>query len=363
MSWFDISGIEIVGIASAVPVQKIGKEENIQRFGHEDVEKFIKNTGIESIHRTTEFQTAGDLGYEAAKDLIEKLSVNKSEIGCLVFVTQSPDYRRPNTACVIQNRLELGKNCVCLDVNHGCAGFAYGHMVIESMMASSDMKYGLLITGETTGKIAGDYSHSAMMFGDAGAAVLYKKTDDKDTVHQMVLGADGKRFKAIILPAGGFRDMNPDHEKYICHDGVARDKYEIFMNGVAVFGFSIMDVNDVIKNFLSRTGTSIQDYDLCAFHQANYFILKQLAKRLSIPHEKLAVSLDRYGNTSNTSIPLTLCDRYGNEDSGRKKILAAGFGIGLAWGVTAFSIDTRNIFPVIETDNYYHEGRIDMSSL
>lgn len=363
MSWFDISGIEIIGIASAVPKQKIGREENILKFGREDVEKFIKNTGIESLHKTTELQTAGDLAYEAAENLFAQLSVNKSEIGCLVFVTQSPDYRRPNTACVLQNRLTLGKNCACLDVNHGCAGFAYGNMIIESMMASSDMKYGLLLTGETTSKNAGDYSHTAMMFGDAGAAILYRKTDNADNVNHMTLGADGRRFKTIIIPAGGFRDMNPGHEKYTCHDGVARDKYEIFMNGIAVFSFSITEVADAIKEFLSRTGTGIQDYDLCAFHQANYFILKQLAKRLSIPHEKLAVSLDRYGNTSNTSIPLTLCDRYGNEDSGRKKILAAGFGIGLAWGVTAFSIDTRNIFPVIETDNYYHEGIIDMSSL
>ncbi|MBQ7154794.1 MAG: hypothetical protein IJR85_04495 [Synergistaceae bacterium] len=173
MSWFNTEGIQIAGIASAVPAHTVGEEENSQKFGSEDVEKFIKNTGIKSLHRTTELQTAADLGFVAAEKLFAELSVDKSEIGCLVLVTQSPDYRRPNTACVLQNRLGLPMNCACFDVNQGCAGFVYGHAIMKSMMAVSDMKYGLLITAETSSKISGDYSHAAMMFGDAGAAILY----------------------------------------------------------------------------------------------------------------------------------------------------------------------------------------------
>ena len=361
MSWFKSQGIGIAGMSAAVPSHITGRTENIQRFGEKEVDKFIKTTGIREVRRTNINQTAADLGFCAAEHLLTQLDIDRENIGCLVFVTLSPDYRRPPTSCVLQMRLKLPVECSSLDVGHGCSGFVYGQQVVKSMMAQSDMKYGLLILGETASKIAGKNDHSSMIFGDAGAAVLYERREN--ITSNTVLCSDGSGFKAIILPAGGFRDISPEREYVICSDGVSRTKYDLFMDGMAVLSFSISRVPEYVRKFLEVSGTKIEDYDLFAFHQANNFILRQLIKRLALPQEKVPVSMDRYGNTSSVSIPLTICGCYGGKSSGRKKILASGFGVGLSWGVTDFEVDADKIFPVIETDEYFSDGRIDMHTL
>jgi 3-oxoacyl-[acyl-carrier-protein] synthase-3 len=196
-----------------------------------------------------------------------------------------------------------------------------------------------------------------MMYGDAGAAVLLEKTDDEISTTTL-LRSDGTRYKAIILPAGGFRDMNPGHERFRCSDGIERSLYDICMDGTSVFSFSITDVPKALNDYLEYTGTSVTDYDAFVFHQANEFIIKQIIRRLKLNKEAVPISLDRYGNTGGISIPLTLCDAFGETDNERKRVLMSGFGIGLSWGVTSVTIDSSKIYPITETDDYYKEGKI-----
>ena len=258
-------------------------------------------------------------------------------------------------------RLKLPLECSALDVGHGCAGFVYGQQIVLSLMSQSDMKYGLLILGETASKLAGKHDHSSMIFGDAGAAILYERKTN--SVIHTVLRTDGSGYRAIILPAGGFRDLNPEREEVVCSDGVSRTKYDLYMDGMSVLTFSINRVPQTVREFYERAGTSLDDYDMFALHQANHFIMKQIMKRLYLPAEKVPVSLDRYGNTSSASIPLTICDALGSKSLGRKKILASGFGVGLAWGVTELDVDAGSILPIIETDKYFSDGRVDLKTL
>ena len=137
MSWYETKGIGIKGISAAVPTNRIDAEMMIQRFDPALIQKFIKSTGIVSCHQTKEGQTASDLGYAAAEYLIDRLGVPSEEIGILIFVSTSPDYRKPSTSCVLQKRLGLPFDCACMDIVHGCAGFMYGHQTMEAMMASS----------------------------------------------------------------------------------------------------------------------------------------------------------------------------------------------------------------------------------
>lgn len=362
MTLFKSQGIGISGMASSVPVKRAGREEHLKHFDPAIVGKVTDKTGIKEIRISSEHQTASDLGFSAADHLLDKLSIDRSEIGCLVFVTLSPDYRRPPTSCILQMRLGLSQDCAAIDICHGCAGFIYGQQVLESMMQSSDMKYGLLVLGETVSKVIGRKDHTSMMLGDAGAAVLYERQDDARCTS--LLRTEGSRFNRIILPAGGFRDMNPSRESYLCSDGIERSKYDLYMNGMEVTSFFMTAVPDAVKEFLSETGTTIDDYDVIVFHQANYFIIKQLIKRLKIPQEKAAVSLDRYGNTSGVSIPLTICDHFGRLSGSEKvRVLCAGFGVGFAWGVTEAMIVPDKIFPIIESDDCFSEGIIDTAKL
>ena len=130
------------------------------------------------------------------------------------------------------------------------------------------------------------------------------------------------------------------------------------MDGTSVFSFSITDVPKALNDYLEYTGTSATDYDAFIFHQANEFIIKQLIRKMKLKKDAVPISLDRYGNTGGISIPLTMCDAYGNSPSEIKKVLMAGFGIGLSWGVTSIPVDLGNVYPITETSDYYIEGKI-----
>lgn len=350
-------GIGIAGISCAVPDHEVTVESFISVFGEDIPAKFTAGTGICSMYKALPEQTAGDLAYAAAESLFSNLNVDKEKIGALLFVTQSPDYRRPATACVLQHRLGLATDCAAMDIGLGCSGFIYGLQTAMSLMERSDMEYCLLLMGETASKLVDPHDKSiVMMYGDAGAAILLERKPEARTV--TLLRSDGGRFKTIILPAGGFRDMNPPHDRFLCSDGIERSLYDIYMDGTSVFSFSISDVPKAIRDYLEKTETSVEDYDLFLFHQANQFIIKQLSKKLKLPKEKIPISLDRFGNTGGISIPLTLCANYGDRDKGVQKALMAGFGIGLSWGVTCAEIDTEKVFPVVRTKDWYVEGKI-----
>ena len=332
-------------------------ESFIPVFGEEIPAKFTEGTGIRSMYKALPEQTAGDLAYVAAENLISHLNIDKEKIGALLFVTQSPDYRRPATACVLQHRLGLSMDCAAMDIGLGCSGFVYGLQTAMSLMEHSDMEYCLLLMGETASKLVDPHDKSiVMMYGDAGAAILLEKRPGAKTA--TLLRSDGGRYKTIILPAGGFRDMNPPPDRFLCNDGIERSLYDIYMDGTSVFSFSISDVPKAIKDYLEMTETSVEDYDLFLFHQANQFIIKQLSKKMKLPKEKVPISLDRYGNTGGISIPLTLCANYGDRDIGVQRTLMVGFGIGLSWGVISAKIDTAKAFPVIKTKDWYTEGKI-----
>ena len=361
MAYFKFNGIKIVGLAATVPQNLVKVSDYYEKFGEDFVQKFSQKTGICEFRRTSTYQTASDLGYVAANYILNKRNINRDLIGTLLFVAHSTDYRRPATACVLHKRLNLNKDCYAVDMNLGCSAFVYGLTTICSLMQNSDTKYSLLVVGETMTKITSPEDKSvAMLFGDAGGAILLEKTDNSDDTISGLLKTDGNGYRAIIAPAGGFRNLNAPKDLYNWNDGNARTLYNTVMNGDDVFGFTISEVPRTIKEFLSKTETNIDNYDVCAFHQANGFILKQLAKKFKISENKLPISLDRYANTSAAAIPLTISDALGEQNgAGELKFLMCGFGVGLSWGVVSASINVEDIYPVIESDEYFKEGVIN----
>ena len=326
-------------------------------FGNEIPDKFTAGTGIKTMYKALPEQTASDLAFAAAENLFSHNPVDRERIGVMIFVTQSPDYRRPSSACVLHKRLGLAMDCASLEVNLGCSGFVYGLQTAMNMMEQSDAEYGLLMIAETASKLVDPMDKSiVMMYGDAGAAILLERQAAVRTC--TLLRTDGNRYRSIILPAGGFRDMNPPRERFKCGDDIERTLYDIYMDGTSVFSFSISDVPKALKDYLKHTDTVVEDYDVFLFHQANQFIIRQLIKKLRLPAEKVPLSLDRYGNTGGISIPLTICDRYGDSDEGCLRALMSGFGIGLSWGVTSTVLDTTRVYPIVSTTDYYREGRI-----
>lgn len=358
MAYFNFNNIKITGVACAVPKTKIKANDFYDRFGQDHVDKFVKMTGVEEIRKTGVHQTAADLGCAAAEELLQNKKMKREDIKALIFSTHSMDYRRPATACVLHKRLHLKRDCVAFDVNLGCSAFVYSAQIISGLMANSNIDKGLLIVSETMSKtVHPEDKSSIMLFGDAGAAILFEKVPDNKL--SGILCSDGNGYKSIIIPAGGFRNLKAPEEALLFSDGNKRTLYNVWMDGAKVFEFTIRDVPKTIKSYMEYENTSPDTYDYFIMHQANKYIHKQLQKRLNISPEKMPLSLDRYGNTSAAAIPLTLCDTFGTIDSKTEyQMLMSGFGVGLSWGVMGTTIKCTDIYPIIETEECFTEGII-----
>jgi len=343
-----LNNVEIKGIACAVPKGIKKTEEYNEIFGAENVKKFIKMTGIKARHIALDEQCASDLCYVATQNLIKKLGWEPSTIDALLFITQTPDYAVPATACVLQNRLGLSEDCIAFDINLGCSAYVYGLWLAASIISSQDLKRVLLLVGDTSNfGINPTDSATAMIFGDGGTATALEKAEGKNLKY--FLNTKGSGFRNIIVPAGHARSRSKTNT-------IASD-YELSMSGSEIFNFSITDVPRTVTSFMSKYRIDKNDVDMYVFHQANLFILKHLTKKLDIPYERLAVSIDRFGNTSGESIPLTLVDALGTEESDENiKLLLCGFGIGLSWGGIYLEMKKSVCLPMIYTDAYYKEG-------
>lgn len=348
MSVAIFEGVKITGLACAVPTHVDDIYDFIDVFGSDVVEKVISTTGVKKRHSVDENQTNSDLCYVAAEKLIAHKGYSKDSFDGIVLVTQTPDYARPATSHVLHTRLNLSNNCMAFDINLGCSGFIYGINIVASMIRSGALKRVLLCCGEAhTCLSPKEDKSSAMLFSDAGSAVILESGED--TIHTL-LKADGTGYRAILTPGLNARvKVDLDNFDY--------EKVKETMDGGAVFEFSIFQVPRAFKEFFKKFDTNIDYYDYCILHQANLFMLEHIRKKIKLPKEKMPISIDRYGNTSSVSIPLTIADLcYRKNVKEKIKFIASGFGVGLSWGVADFIIDKRDVLPIIETDEYFKEA-------
>jgi 3-oxoacyl-[acyl-carrier-protein] synthase-3 len=342
-----LNNIEVKGIACAVPDNIIKSEEYNEIFGDENVQKFVNMTGIRTRHVALGEQCTSDLCYVAAERLMEKLEWDPFSIDALILITQTPDYAVPATACVLQHRLGLSEDCIAFDVNLGCSAYVYGLWLAGTMVSTQDINRVLLLVGDTSNYgINPRDSATAMMFGDGGTATALEKAEGKSMKY--FLKTKGSGYRSIIVPAG--------HARSRSRTDIKPSEYELFLNGSEVFTFTITDVPRAVKSFMSQYNIDKNYVDMYVFHQANLFILKHLAKKLDIPMQKMPISIDRYGNTSGESIPLTLVDALGEEESNETvRLLLCGFGVGLSWGGIYLEMDKSICLPMIYTNDYFKE--------
>jgi len=353
MLFSKINNIEIACLSVAVPTRKVNLETYNDVFGEEVVTSFREMTGVKSVHRAIQSQTASDLAHEAAKNLLEKSGIDKAEIGLMIFVTQKPDFRVPSTAFLLHKRLELDRECACFDLNLACSGFIYGLQSAMSALKHSESKYALVLTGDTSVRTLSPLDRSMiMLFGDSGTATLIQKTNHECTAN-FAFRTEGAKYQAIITPSGAYRNIGLPLERIAWGDDIVRSDYDTHMKGMDVFGFSITDVPKLLKELMDHLGTTSADYDYFALHQANMYILKQITRKIKIPAEKLPISLDRFGNNSSNSVPLVLADHFGDTADGSIRVMMSGFGAGLSWACCDTTIDLKNVYPIIYTDEFY----------
>lgn len=343
MAQLSISNIRLTAISACVPKQK----EMTMGYAHmpeNEKELFIKTTGISERRVASAGTTCSDLCFTAASDLLKKFNV-KDEIDALIFVSQSPDYFLPATSILLQHRLELKNTCIAFDVNLGCSGYVYGLSILGSMMQGGQIKKALLLAGDKSTLSTCYTDKSAYpLFGDAGTATLLEYSQGAPA-WDFNLQSDGSGKESIIIEHGHSRHpYDPSSEEIMTIDtGIRRAKKHLALNGMEIFNFALKEVAPNIQSLLEQSGRGIDEIDHFIFHQANKLINESVRKKLKAEAAKTPYSIDKFGNTSSASIPLTICNNLKNEiGSQNLTLLLSGFGVGYSWGSVV--LNTRNVY-------------------
>ncbi len=360
MPYAEYTNIAIAGIATAVPEKTVTVESLAAHYDAAYLEEFQKKTAIRKKHRVAPHQTGSDLARCAAERALAAAGWEKGSVRGIVVVTQYPDYRMPGNACIMHHQLGLSQDCIAFDVNLGCSGYAYGLNICASMMQQSGMDRMILVCSEVSTPLAPhptdpDADIDQLLFGDAGTATLLERREDAPPL-SIGMWTDGSGYKALYTPFGGAR--NPGvlrGNKVQMPDGTQIYDDLSYMDGVEVFSFSNTFAVQGVKDFLTHYGLSLESFDGLVLHQANMMIIKQMAKRLKMPMDKVPVSLDRYGNTSSATVPLTICDAYAGTDK-QLNLLCTGFGIGLSWSVVNMTLAPDVIHPIVTDGSIMEEG-------
>ena len=350
MATFSISDIAIKGISCCVPKNKQFNRE-LSLMSSDEIEKFIEATGVEERRIADDKTCTSDLCFHAAEKLISELNWNKEDIEVLVFVSQTADYILPVSSVILQERLGLSNSCVAFDVPLGCSGYVYGMSIICSMMKATGLKKGILLAGDTSSKLLSQQDKSTVpLFGDAGTATAFEYDLNANNLY-FDLGSDGSGKNAIILKDGGARNrITPNSLEYHEYEsGIKRNSCHLVLEGMDVFSFGISQAPKTINLLLEKFDLDNEKIVYFVFHQANLMMNKMIVKKLKLPQEKVPYSLQKYGNTSSATIPLTIALNLKEElSNSTKEIIVCGFGVGLSWGTAKITFDNLLITDIVE---------------
>lgn len=306
-----------------------------------------KKTGIERRRICPPDMTASDMACKAAEKLFAN-GINKNIIDFVILCTQSPDYFLPTTACIIQQRLELPKNCGAFDFNLGCSGYIYGLGIAKGLIESGQARNILLLTSDTYSKYINPKDHATKpLFGDGASATLVSACEcEYSGIYGNVYGTDGSGAESLIVPAGGMRSpfRDNDIQEYTDAFGNFRTNRDLYMNGAEIMNFALEVVPVTLEKILAETSLSKKDIDYYVFHQANNMILDYLREKCGLQDMPYWNDVTNYGNTVSSSIPIALSDMMSLEGNSRmKRVLIIGFGVGLSWGGCIIDLSRCNI--------------------
>ncbi|HOA74074.1 MAG TPA: beta-ketoacyl-ACP synthase III [Phycisphaerae bacterium] len=316
----------IRGMGSALPARVVTNADFEKRLDTSD-EWIRTRSGIRERRFVEPGQNTLTLAVGAARAALENAGMSAQDLDLIVVATCTPAYPLPSTACFLQ--AELGcRHIPAFDMSAACSGFVYGLVTAVSLQQTGHYRNVLVVGAETMSAITDfeDRSTCVLLGDGAGAAILGPADNDVSGLYDQALGADGTGAKLIWIAAGG--SAEPASEKT-----VNERLHYMKMKGREVYKFAVTKMQEVLAAAVERAGISIHDVKLVVPHQSNLRIIESAAEKLGLPEDKVAVNIDRYGNTSAASIPLALDEawRAGRVSRG-DWVLLAGFGGGLTWG-------------------------------
>ncbi|MHB8258775.1 MAG: 3-oxoacyl-ACP synthase III family protein [Bacteroidia bacterium] len=321
--------IKLNHISVHFPSTILTNDELAKDFPDTTAELLFKNTGIKQRYVSAPQEIASDLAVKAAENLFLESNINKEDIDFLIFCSEGFDYIAPASSCIIQNRLGLSKQIGCIDLPYGCSGYLYGLGISNGLLAASMAKNVLFLTADIPTKVIHQKDlELRSIFSDIATANLISAGNYNQ---HFVFGTDGSGHKNLLIDHSGFR--NPLYEDKQLDLELPNGQGK--MNSTEIFLFAVRTVPNLVNQTLEKYKYSIDDVDLFVFHQASYFMLDVIRRKIKIPKEKFFCNIEQVGNSVSSSIPVALkeAEQKGILKRGMK-VMLAGFGIGYSWGAT-----------------------------
>ncbi|MCP8615567.1 beta-ketoacyl-ACP synthase III [Salirhabdus salicampi] len=301
----------IIGVGHYVP-EKVLTNADLEKIVDTNDEWIRTRTGIEERRIASDDIDTSHMAYFSAVRALEDAEVNGEDLDLILVATVTPDYPFPSVACQLQERLGA-KKAAAMDISAACSGFMYGLATAKQFIESGVYKNVLVVGVEKLSKIVDwEDRNTCVLFGDGAGATVLGQVEDGKGILSFELGADGTGSKHLY-----------------------QDEY-IIMNGREVFKFAVRQMGESAVNVVEKIGLNKEDVDYLIPHQANIRIMEAARERLGIEEEKMAVNVNKYGNTSAASIPIALSEDVKN---GKIKeddlVVLVGFGGGLTWGAVA----------------------------
>ncbi|MDR3143430.1 MAG: ketoacyl-ACP synthase III [Puniceicoccales bacterium] len=328
--------IFICGTGSYVPKKVLTNDELSLRVDTND-EWIRTRTGIRERRIASEEEASSDLCYHASLRALEAARLGPEAIDLILVATITPDTPFPATACYLQRCLNC-RPIPALDINAACSGFPYGlHLARQCLLGDPHCRHILFVCGDKMSSVTDWQDRSScVLLGDGAGAVIVGRSEDSEgnsppeglrlQISDILLGADGLGADQIIMPAGGSR-------RPASPQTVEGREHFFRMDGKRVFREAVQVMGECAEEILRRNGLSSGEIDYLIPHQANIRIINAVAQHLQIPQDRITITLDRYGNTSTSAIPIALDEAVRSERIARgKKLLTLAFGAGLTWG-------------------------------
>ena len=297
-------------------------------------------------------QTSSDFCQYGLKYLLENGWLKAEEIDTLLFVSQSPDYFMPPTSNMLHGYFRLKQDCLCMDINQGCAGFELGLIQTCLLLEQPAVKKVVLLNADVLSpKVSPRDRNSKPLIGDAAAITIVEKCEEENPIYANIK-MDGTGALVLNIPAGGFRLPSSPETAVMEEDaaGNFRSKDNLVMQGDEVFNFVQREVPPMIEHLFEQSGVDRDAVDWYMFHQPNKFMLNKLADKLGIPREKMPANIvENFGNASGVTVPTCICYNLGEQlCNDEMQLCMAGFGVGLTWSSVMMKVGNLSFNKIIE---------------
>ena len=317
------TGVGIIGTGSYLP-EKVLTNFDLEKMVDTSDSWIKERTGISERRIAAEAEFSSDLAVKAAQQALASARLKPEDIDLIIVATVTPDYYFPSTACLVQSRLKAA-NAAAFDISAACAGFIYALTTAWQYIKSGYYNNALVIGADALSKITDWEDRSTcVLFGDGAGAFVLGRVNDGG-IMSTKMGSDGRGAAHLTCPATCFVPEELEKRK-----GAKRST--IWMNGQEVFKFAVNIMPHAFEQALKEAGISAGQVDWFIPHQANLRIIEASARKFGLPMDKFIVTLERFGNTSASSIPIAIDEsiRSGKIKKGDTLAMAA-FGAGLTW--------------------------------